>query len=73
MRGFGTSAEFRRNYPDRFDKLARAMQKALQNDDLIAILHTSSIGGRWTGPEESGRLMRESFSVFRNYSYLLRE
>lgn len=73
MRGFGTSAEFRRNHPERFDKLARAMQKALQDDELIAELNTSSIGGRWTGPEESGRLMRESFAIFQNYSYLLKE
>jgi tripartite-type tricarboxylate transporter receptor subunit TctC len=73
IRGYGTSAEFRRLYPERFDKLAGALKSALENTQLIEQLDAASIGGRWTGPEQSERMMRETFAIFRDYSYLLRE
>ena len=73
IRGYGTSAEFRRLYPERFDKLAGALKTALENTQLIELLDAASIGRRWTGPEQSERMMRETFAIFRDYSYLLRE
>ena len=72
IRGFGTTAEFRRQYPERFDILAEGFRKALQDEALQQRLRTASIGGRWTGPEESERIMRETFEIFRNYAYLLK-
>jgi len=72
IRGYATSAEFRRRYPERFARLADAMQQALSNPELIDALGQASIGARWTGPEESERIMRETFAIFRDYSYLLR-
>lgn len=73
IRGFGTTAEFKRQYPERFDKMAQAMQTALENEELIEILERASIGRRWTGPEASESTMKETFSIFKNYSYLLRQ
>ncbi len=73
IRGFGTSAEFRRRYPDRFDKLAAAMKTALENEELIELLERAAIPGRWSGPEVSEQTMRETFDIFKNYSYLLRQ
>jgi putative tricarboxylic transport membrane protein len=72
IRGFGTTAEFRRQYPQRFDRLAAAIKEALQNEELIKILETSRIGGRWVGPEESEKTMRETFEIFRDYAFLLK-
>jgi putative tricarboxylic transport membrane protein len=73
IRGFGTSAEFKRRYPHRFDKLVNALKTALENDELITLLNAGSIGHRWTGPQRSEDTMRETFSIFRDYSYLLNE
>ena len=73
IRGFGTSAEFRRQYPERFDKLAEAMKAALENEELVALLERASIGRRWTGPEASEQAMRETFEIISNYSYLLKQ
>ncbi len=73
IRGFGTSAEFRRRYPARFEKLAFAFRTALRNDELIELLERGSIGRRWLGPAQSESTMRESFGVFKDYSYLLSE
>jgi putative tricarboxylic transport membrane protein len=71
-RGFATSAEFRRVYPERFYLLCSAIQRALQNEELQQLLDRSDIGRRWTGPEQSKRLMQESFAIFKDYSYLLK-
>ena len=72
IRGFATTAEFKQNYPQRFTKIAEAMQRALENKELINILNRSSIGSRWIGPEHSKSIMEETFSIFENYSYLLK-
>ena len=71
IRGFATSAQFRRNYPQRFDKLTSAIQTALENSQLTEFLDRSSIGRSWIGPDASERTMRETFEIFENYSYLL--
>lgn len=73
IRGFGTTAEFKRRYPERFEKLALAIKTALENEELIELLDRASIGSRWIGPEQSESTMKESFGIFENYSYLLRE
>lgn len=73
IRGFGTSAEFKRRYPDRFKTLVEALKMALENEELIALLKAGSIGHRWTGPQQSEDTMRETFRIFRDYSYLLTE
>jgi len=72
IRGFAMTAEFKRNYPERFNEIADAMKKALQNEELQDILERSSIGARWTGPEQSEMTMRTTFGIFEDYSYLLK-
>ncbi|MDH3265815.1 MAG: tripartite tricarboxylate transporter substrate binding protein [Gammaproteobacteria bacterium] len=72
IRGFGTTAEFRRQYPDRFQFLATAIRTALENEELIRALDNANIGRRWTGPEESESTMRETFEIFKEYSFLLK-
>ena len=73
IRGLATSAETKRQHPDRFEVLARAVEKALSNNTLSDLLERASIGGRWVGPDESERLMRETFAIFEEYGYLLKE
>jgi tripartite-type tricarboxylate transporter receptor subunit TctC len=72
VRGFATTAEFRQQYPERFALLAAAIKAALENEDLIKILDGANIGRRWIGPEESAMTMRESFEIFKDYSFLLK-
>ena len=72
IRGFATTAEFKRNYPQRFDIITAAMKRALENEELLDILEQASIGSRWTGPERSEVTMKKTFGIFEDYSYLLR-
>lgn len=73
IRGFGTSAEFKRNFPERFAKLAEAIRVALENQELIDLLDRAAIGRRWVGPERSETKMQETFEIFKTYSYLLQQ
>ncbi|MBL4629911.1 MAG: hypothetical protein JKY14_01670, partial [Paraglaciecola sp.] len=72
IRGFATSAEFKRNYPERFAFLTAAMKRTLENPELKAALKRSSISGRWTGPEQSEKIMKFNFEASKKYSYLLK-
>jgi putative tricarboxylic transport membrane protein len=72
IRGFATTAEVKRDYPERFDTIVAAMKRALQKEEVLAMLEQSAIGYRWTGPEQSEITMQTTFSIFENYSYLLK-
>ena len=71
IRGYATSAEFKRRQPERFDTLAAAIERALANPELQELLERTEIDYRWTGPASSTEVMRTSFETFRNYAYLL--
>jgi putative tricarboxylic transport membrane protein len=72
IRGFATSAKFKRDYPQRFALLAEAMERTLQNPELQVLLKHASISAEWTGPIQSELLMKSNFEAFKKYSYLLK-
>ncbi|GAB2603080.1 Bug family tripartite tricarboxylate transporter substrate binding protein [Nitrincola alkalisediminis] len=71
MRGFAVSAEFERRHPERYKKLADAMQNVLAKKDLQEELRRHDIGGIWVGPEKSKQMMKENFETFSRYAQLL--
>lgn len=72
IRGFATTAEFKRQFPERFEELVSAFKRALENNELQEQLVGTDIGGRWIGPEESEKMMKASFTIFKDYAYLLK-
>ena len=73
VRGFATSAQFRRDHPERFKLLVDAFEKTLANDDLQRLLDQGDIGRRWVGPEQSAVIMNTNFDLISKYSYLLEQ
>ena len=71
IRGFATTAKFRSQHPERFEKLELALKRALENEELQAVLARAEIGARWTGSEQLKEIMQETFNIFRSYSHLL--
>lgn len=71
IRGFATTTEFNKNYPERFNFISAALERTLQNPELQELLQRSNIGGRWIGPLQSTQIMDTNFEIFKNYSYLL--
>ncbi|MEM6640192.1 MAG: tripartite tricarboxylate transporter substrate-binding protein [Pseudomonadota bacterium] len=71
IRGFATSRAFKDQYPERFAVLVEALKRATTDAQLQSELQRAEIGGRWIGPDASTETMRETFDIFKNYSYLL--
>jgi tripartite-type tricarboxylate transporter receptor subunit TctC len=72
MRGFAVSAELKRRYPKRFERISSAIRRALEKEELQRVLREARIGGRWIGPDRAEDAMRSSFETFKDYSYLLK-
>lgn len=73
VRGFATSAQFKKDHPDRFKKLVDAFENTLANEDLQRLLDQGDIGRRWIGPEQSTTVMKTNFDLISKYSYLLEQ
>ncbi|MDG2090832.1 MAG: tripartite tricarboxylate transporter substrate-binding protein [Gammaproteobacteria bacterium] len=73
IRGFATTTKFKQNYPERFEYISLALERALQNPALQELLQRSDIGGRWIGPLQATEIMNTNFDIFKNYSYLLEQ
>ncbi|MDB1125104.1 Bug family tripartite tricarboxylate transporter substrate binding protein [Vibrio algarum] len=71
MRGFAVTKEFKEKFPQRYEKLALAIQKSLARKDVQKFLKASDIGGDWVGPEHSSGLMSQNYNTFKQYSNLL--
>ena len=73
MRGFAVSKDMKIKYPERYTILVDGIKRTLANKGVQKFLKKSDIGYNWTGPEESNRLIQESFEIFKSYSYLVKK
>ncbi|ADG93267.1 conserved hypothetical protein [Arcobacter nitrofigilis DSM 7299] len=73
MRGFAVRKEFKEKYPKRYEKLLGAIKRTLASKDVQKFLKSNQIGYVWTGPEESNKLIDESYQFFKKYGYLLND
>lgn len=71
IRGFATSAQFKRDYPERFEKITTAFSNALANKELQELLDRGDIGRRWVGPQRSSTVIKINFELISKYSYLI--
>jgi len=71
MRGFAVRKEFKEKYPKRYAILRDAIKRTLATKDVQKFLKANQIGYTWTGPEQSNRLIDESYKFFIEYGYLL--
>jgi tripartite-type tricarboxylate transporter receptor subunit TctC len=73
MRGFAVNAKLKRKYPKRYEILVNAIKKTLAKKTVQKFLKKGQIGGVWTGPEKSNKLLQETFEVYKKYGYLLKK
>jgi tripartite-type tricarboxylate transporter receptor subunit TctC len=71
MRGFAVTSETERQYPERYEVLAEAIQNTLARKDVQEHLSSNDIGGVWVGPERSNEILKSNFEVFKKYADLL--
>ncbi len=73
MRGFAVRKEFKEEHPESYAELTDAIKRTLATKDVQKFLKANQIGYAWTGPEESNKLMAESYKFFEQYGYLLKD
>lgn len=73
-RYFAVSAEFKENYPDRYQVLVDALKATLTSDEYIAAVEESGMGSVavYYGPEESMQISKEMFGIVEKYSDLMK-
>ena len=73
MRGFAVNAKLKKLYPKRYNILVNGIKKTLAKKSVQKFLKKSKIGGVWTGPEKSNKLLKDTFDVYKKYGYLLKK
>lgn len=71
IRGIATSAKFKQNHPEHFDKLVAAYERALQNEDFLEQLKNMQMGSDWVGPEKTTEIVLRNYEIINKYSDLL--
>lgn len=72
MRGFAVHGDLKKKHPERYNILVNAIKATLAKKEVQKFLKKSQIGGTWTGPEISNKLLKDSFEVYKKYGYLLK-
>jgi len=72
IRGIATSAKFKQNHPERFDKLVSAYERALKNEQFLAQLKNMQMGSDWVGPERTTEILHHNYEIINKYRDLLK-
>ena len=71
IRGLAASAEFREQYPDRWENVVSAYERTMQNPEFIAHLEENEIGAEWLGPEKTTARIESNFEILKKYGHLM--
>lgn len=73
IRGFAVSKKFKINHPQEYMKLKNAIKRTLAKRKVQKILKQKNIGYSWIGTKKSTKILEHSYSLFKEYDYLLRD
>lgn len=73
VRGYAVNSKMKEKYPKRFEFLVENLKKTLEDEEVKKSLAKAQIGSDWTGPDESDRVIKESYDVFKKYGHLLQK
>lgn len=67
MRGLAAHAEFKQDYPERFEKFSAAYEKVLSDPDFKAQLKEQQIGSDWLGPEKTTEIINNNYEILQRF------
>lgn len=70
IRGLAAPAEFKEQYPERWEKLVTAYEKAMQNPEFLEHLKQNQMGADWLGPEKTTEIVQRNYEVLNRYKDL---
>lgn len=71
IRTLAASAEFREQYPERFETLVDATRQMLEDEGPRKYFERSQLGATWRGPEASTELINENYETLKKYQGLI--
>lgn len=72
QRGWVVHSELMDAYPERYQFLVDAIERATKNPEAIAALKAQELATDWAGPEESNKALRNTFEVMTEHADLLK-
>jgi len=73
VRGWATHATFKEKHPDRWQKLEAALKRISDNPKHAESLTAQGLSPEWIGPDESTRIINESFDLLKKHVALLKK
>lgn len=67
MRGLAAHAEFKQDYPERFEKFSAAYEKVLNEPDFKAQLKEQQIGSDWLGSEKTTEIINNNYKILQRF------
>ncbi len=71
IRGLAASAAFKKEHPERFEKLVAAYEATMKNPKFVEHLKSNSIGADWLGPDETTKRVVTNYEVIAKYKDLM--
>ncbi|WP_024954740.1 tripartite tricarboxylate transporter substrate-binding protein [Sulfurospirillum arcachonense] len=72
MRGFALNAAYKKKYPERYKIIEDAFKLIMAKKSVQRALKKNKVGGTWTGPEKSTKILNETNKIFKKYQYLIK-
>ncbi|MXQ14346.1 Bug family tripartite tricarboxylate transporter substrate binding protein [Microvirga makkahensis] len=72
QRGWAVHTSFKEKHPDRYQKLASAIERATKNPECVAKLQAQQLATRWYGPEASNAAYKSTFEAMQKHRDLLK-
>ena len=72
VRGFVLQTRFKTKYPDRYQTIVGAFERAFKNPEAIAAMEKQQLDPTWYGPDESNTVYQTMFTQYQKHAGLLK-
>ena len=72
VRGFVLQTRFKTKYPDRYQTIVGAFERAFKNPEAIASMEKQQLDPTWYGPDESNTVYQAMFTQYQKHAGLLK-
>jgi putative tricarboxylic transport membrane protein len=72
VRGFVLQTRFKTKYPDRYQTIVGAFERAFKNPEAIAAMEKQQLDPTWYGPDESNTVYQAMFTQYQKHAGLLK-
>ena len=71
VRGFVLQSSIKTKYPDRYETIVSAFERAFKDPKAIASMEKQQLDSTWYGPDESNAVYQSMFTQYKKHADLL--